>query len=308
MTTHGTFTFDAANDADCQAFTFTSGGNGQASAGVISAAGTAADFCHDTNGGNSTNVGPDSGQGGNPDGYLYTETSNPGAAGDQYTMVFNTVLDASAEQWQFNFYTCQRGPANGNNLSTYEVQINESSGGWVTVTGASWGGDADDTTTSTWVSRSVDLSDSGANTDSSTQVRILITSQNGGSTFWSDVGIDTVQIVGTPLVSTITATASLDTAIQASRTATLSAGAAVSKSISGTASLDGAASASQTTTLSIDANLQLSFTITTATLSMDALVGPSKPFTISPAFVSKYSERSFGVPAGGRVRTIDNDG
>lgn len=199
MTTYGPFTFDAQNDADCQEFTFTSnnGGAGQTTAGVVSVAGTAAEFCHDTNGGNSVDVGPDQGQGGVGDGYLYTETSSPGAASDEYTMTFDTVLDASAEQWQFNFYTCQRGPAIGNNQSTCEVQINESGGGWVTVTGGSFGGSGQDTTDGTaWTSHSVDLSDGGVNNDSSTQVRLLITTV--AATVWhGDYGVDTVEIVGT---------------------------------------------------------------------------------------------------------------
>lgn len=204
MTTHGPFTFDSENDSDCQAFTFTStnGGSGQSSAGVISSAGTAAEFCHDTNGGNSTNIGPQFGQGGDPDGYLYTECSSPGANGDEYTMTFDTTLDASAEQWQFNFYTCQKGDDCD---STCEVQINESGGGWTTVTGGSFGGSGDPAKlntadTTVWTSRSVDLSEGGANTDSSTQVRILITSA-GATTWHGDYGIDTVEIVGTPLGS-----------------------------------------------------------------------------------------------------------
>lgn len=203
MTTYGPYTFDTVNDSDCQAFTFTStnGGSGQTTAGVISAAGTAAEFCHDTNGGNSSNVGPSQGQGGVGDGYLYTECSSPGAANDTYTMTFDTTLDASAEQWQLTFYTCQRGPAIGNNQSTCVVQINESSGGWTTVTGGSFGGSGQDTTDGTaWTSRSVDLSDSGANTDSSTQVRLLITTV--AATVWhGDYGVDTVTITGTPTAS-----------------------------------------------------------------------------------------------------------
>lgn len=202
MTTHGPFTFDASNDADCQAFTFTStnGGAGQTTTGVISTAGTAAEFCHDTNGGNSANVGPDQGQGGVGDGYLYSECSNPGAANDEYTMTFDTVLDASAEQWQFNFYTCQRGPAIGDNQSTCVVQINESGGGWATVTGGSFGGSGQDTTDGTaWTSHSVDLSNGGVNNNSSTQVRILITTV--AATVWhGDYGIDTVEIIGTVLL------------------------------------------------------------------------------------------------------------
>lgn len=195
MTTYGPYSFDAEDDSDCQAFLWTSS-QGQTVANTLDPAGTTAKFCHDTDGGNSVNVGPDYGQGGNPDGYAYSECSSPGASGDTYMCEFNTTLDASAEQWQFNFYTCQRGPAIGNNQSTCVVQINESGGGWTTV--ASFGGSGDDTTTTVWVSRSVDLSQSGANTDSSTRVRILITTQ--AATAWhGDYGIDTIEIVGTLL-------------------------------------------------------------------------------------------------------------
>ncbi len=195
MTTHGTFTFDAENDSDCQRFDFTSDGNGQTSGVLISGPGTAADFCHDTNGGNSANVGPDFGQGGDPDGYLYTECSSPGASGDEYTMTFDTLLDALAEQWQFNFYWCQRGPAAGNNDAFCEVQINEDGGGWVTV--ATFGGVGEDSTSTVWNYESVDLSESGVNVDENTQVRIRIESQS--ETSWhADFGIDTVTIVGSP--------------------------------------------------------------------------------------------------------------
>lgn len=201
MTTHGPFTFDTENDSDCQRFDFYSvnGGSGQGSGVLISSAGTAAEFCHDTNGGNSTGVGPSQGQGGVGDGYLYTECSSPGANGDLYQMVFDTVLDASAEQWQFNFYSMQCGPVIGNNQSLFDVQINEDSGGWVTVTGGDFGGTGEDTTSQTdWISRSVDLSDSGANVDASTQVRILIETQGPANAWHGDIGIDTVEIVGTP--------------------------------------------------------------------------------------------------------------
>jgi hypothetical protein len=222
MTTHGTFTFDAENDADCQAFTFTSDNNGndQTSAGVISSANTAAEFCWDEDGGNSGSVGPDSGQGGDPDGYLYTECSSPGASGDLYTMTFDTVLNASVEQWQFNFYSMQRGPSQDDNQSTFEVQINESSGGWFTVTGWYFGGNGVDVLASTWVSRSVDLSDSGANVDSSTEVRILIT--NVAATAWhGDIGIDTLTIIGTTLGIVGTAAAVLSSSITGTASGTV---------------------------------------------------------------------------------------
>jgi hypothetical protein len=196
MTTHGPFAFDTENDADCQRFDYTSGGNGQTSGVLISAAGVAADFCHDTNGGNSAGVGPSEAQDA-PGGYLYTECSSPGANGDLYTMEFDTVLDAAAEQWQFNFYSMQTGPAIGNNQSLFRVQINENSGGWVTV--ASFGGSGQDSTDQTnWISRSVDLSESGVNVDSSTLVRIEIETQGPTNAWHGDIGIDTVEIVGTP--------------------------------------------------------------------------------------------------------------
>lgn len=201
MSIYGIYTFDVENDADCQAFTYTSinGGSGQSVTGVIASAGSAAQFCHDTNGGNSTNVGPDQGQGGVGDGYLYTDCSSPGAIGDEYTMEFGTALDASLEQWQFNFYTCQRGSIADANQSRCEVQINENGGGWSTI--SSFGGAGDDTTDGTlWTPRTVDLSQSGVNVNSSTLVRILIT--NDSSTAWyGDYGIDTVSIVGTPILT-----------------------------------------------------------------------------------------------------------
>lgn len=201
MTTHGPFTFDTENDADCQRFDFTStnGGGGQTSGVLISGPGTAAEFCHDTNGGNSAGTGPSQGQGGVGDGYLYTECSNPGANNDEYTMTFDTILDASAEQWQFNFYRLCCGNTTLNEcLSTIEVQINENSGGWVTV--ATIGGTGDTQSSETdWQSESVDLSESGVNTDSSTEVRLLITTQTATQVYYGDVGIDTVEIVGTAL-------------------------------------------------------------------------------------------------------------
>lgn len=197
MTTYGPYTFDAEDDADCQAFLWNSS-QVQTVANTLDPPGTPAKFCHDTNGGNSTNTGPDQGQGGVGDGYAYTECSNPGGNGDTYTVEFNTTLDASAEQWQFNFYTLQRGNDSiGENQTTCEVQINEDSGGWVTVEDV--GGVGEDQVGGTvWQSRSVDLSESGANIDSSTRVRLLITTQTTTQVYYGDYGVDTFTFVGTP--------------------------------------------------------------------------------------------------------------
>jgi hypothetical protein len=118
-------------------------------------------------------------------------------------MEFDTALDAAAEQWQFNFSTNQRG---ADNDVLCEVQINESGGGWVTVTGGTFGGPGESlppkVTTGgvdIWEPRSVDLSDGGANNDASTLVRILLTMPASGTTWHNDFGIDGISIVGTPL-------------------------------------------------------------------------------------------------------------
>ncbi len=198
MTTHGTFTFDTAAGADADRYLYTDPVATDAT--LPQAAGTVRRWCHEVDETASTGVGPQSGAGGDPDGYLYNETSSPGAFDDIYLLTFDTALDASAEQWQFNFKTNQRGDDND---VVCQVQINESSGGWVDV-GAAFGGSGDPDKVGTsgtdiWSSRSVDLSASGVNVDSSTQVRIELTCPAAGTTWHNDYGIDEIQIVGSVL-------------------------------------------------------------------------------------------------------------
>lgn len=200
MTTHGPFTFDTQTGADADRFLYTDPVVTDAT--LPQPSGTVRRWCHDTNETPSSGVGPQSGQGGDPDGYLYNEMSSPGAFNDVFLLEFDTVLDASAEQWQFNFFTNQRG--NNNNVVS-QVQINESGGGWVDV-GAAFGGSGDPDKVATgdpdiWSSRSVDLSNGGLNTDSSTLVRIELTVPASGTTWHNDYGIDTIEIVGTALAS-----------------------------------------------------------------------------------------------------------
>ncbi len=203
MTTHGTFTFDTQTGGDADRFLYTDPVATDATLPQVS--GTVRRWCHDTNETPSTGVGPQSGAGGDPDGYLYNEMSSPGAFNDVFLLEFDTALDASAEQWQFNFKTNQRG--NDNNVVS-QVQINESGGGWVDV-GSAFGGSGDPDKVATsgtdiWSSRSVDLSNSGANTDSSTLVRIELTVPATGTAWHNDYGIDEIQIVGTVLATTET--------------------------------------------------------------------------------------------------------
>ena len=199
MTTHGVFTFPNATTGDVDRFIYD--GPLQTAATLPAAAGTARNICHDTNGGNSTNVGPDQGADGAGDGYLYTECSSPGANGDVYTIEFDTVLDASAEQWQFNFYYIQRGPAIGNNQSLCRVEIEENnSGTWINVSGELGGSGNDTTSGTTWTSHSIDLSSGGTYTHATTRVRVRLETQ--AATVWhGDQGVDSIQIVGTPLAS-----------------------------------------------------------------------------------------------------------
>ena len=197
MTTHGPFTFDTQGGADALAWTFTSPGD----VSGLASAGTGRRWSHETDDSASVDVGPTSGQGGNPDGYVYTEMSSGGAFGDVFTMEFGTSLDALAEQWQLNFYTNQRGDDND---VTCDVQINEDGGGWVTI--ATFGGAPDPNKVAlggadVWVSRSVDLSESGANANSSTLVRLQLTAPASGTAWHNDYGIDTIEIVGSPLAS-----------------------------------------------------------------------------------------------------------
>lgn len=200
MTTHGVFSFPNATTGDVDRFIYDS--PAQSGATLPAASDTDQNICwaDDRTPARSGNVGPDSGQGGDPEGFLYSECSSPGANGDVYTLEFDTALDASAEQWQFNFYRMQRGPAIGNNQSTMTVQINENGGGWVDVT-SELGGSGNDVATHDWgTEESHDLSEGGTNVDSSTRVRIRWVSQ-AGTTWHADVGVDTIEIVGTPLAT-----------------------------------------------------------------------------------------------------------
>ena len=113
-------------------------------------------------------------------------------------MTFDTTLDALTRTWQIAFSTNQRG--NDNNV-VGQVQINENGGGWVNV-GSSFGGSGDPNKVSSggndiWAKRTVDLSNAGANTDSSTQVRIFLTFPSSGTIEHNDYGIDTITITGT---------------------------------------------------------------------------------------------------------------
>ncbi len=198
-TIYGVFTFDADNDADEAAWTFVSdnGPNG------LLPSNSTRSWSHETQKSPTKDIGPESGQGGNPDGYVYTEAGDkspfPQASfDDTFHMTFDTILDASAESWVMDFFTNQRGDEN---YVVAQVQIKEGGGSWTNV-GSSFGGPGDPCKVpkkgnDVWIQRTVDLSNGGANTHSSTQVRIFLTFPSSGTIEHNDYGIDTITISGT---------------------------------------------------------------------------------------------------------------
>jgi hypothetical protein len=156
--------------------------------------GTSRTWSWDSNDTPSAGVGPTSGQGGNPEGYVYTESSSA-TLGDEFFMEFNTTFDTTTySEFKIEFYTNQRG--NDNN-ATCQVQLNESGGGWTNY-GPEFGGPTDpDKVASSgvqiWSYRNVDLS---ASNNASTLLRIKVKLGLTGSNFHNDYGIDTITITG----------------------------------------------------------------------------------------------------------------
>ena len=181
-----TYTFDADNDADESAWTFNSPQGG----GLQAAGGSNGFWVHDTDDTPSADVGPTSGQGGNPDGYVYTEASAPGAFNDVFTMTYNTVLDASTIDWDLSFYWNQRG---NDNTATLNVQTNEGGGGWVTRA-TYGGGDQATGAAQVWNFETIDLA--GVISDPSTQIRFVVTFPAAGTAWNNDFGLDTITING----------------------------------------------------------------------------------------------------------------
>ena len=191
---YGTYTFSADGDSDEAAWTFVSdnGTNG------LNPANTARAWSHDTDDTTSANVGPTSGQGGSPDGYVYTEASSPAAGGDTFHMTLNQTLNASTHDWDISFYWNQRGDEN---LATVAVQTNEAGGGWVTRgTYAENGPNVATSGAQVWNLENLNLTSAISN--ASTEIRLLVTFPATGTTWNNDFGIDTISVNGTPKPAT----------------------------------------------------------------------------------------------------------
>lgn len=190
----GHYTFDTQNGADADAFLYTDPVATDAT--LPQAAGTARRWCHDTNDTTSTDVGPTSGEGGSPDGYLYTEASSPGAANDNFYLELDQTLNAAIHDIVVEFSTNQRGDTND---ATCQVQTNENGAGWVNR-GTQFGGSGDPNKVATagtqiWAQRSVDLT--GLISHASTRIRIRITFPSAGTIWHNDYGLDRIAFIGT---------------------------------------------------------------------------------------------------------------
>jgi len=140
----------------------------------------------------SSGVGPDAGQG--DAGYVYTEMSSPGANSDVFEMELDVNHDASTNNITFNYYFGYRG--DGNN-GTIQLQSNENAAGWVNRGAAETLDQNGDVVSDpfVWLSKSVDMT--GLISHASTRFKLVITQGNNGTSWNKDVGVDTVNVVGT---------------------------------------------------------------------------------------------------------------
>jgi hypothetical protein len=190
----GFFTFDTQTGSDADEFLYTD--PVAVDQTLPQAANTARRWCWTDIDTVSTNVGPEFGVGGDPDGFLYTEASSPAAFNDEFYLEFDTTLDASTNNIEVQFKTNQRGDAND---CTCVVETNENGAGWV-ERGATFGGSGDPNKVGSgvaqiWASRSVDLT--GLISDASTRIRIKIVFPSAGTAFHNDYGLDEIAFIGT---------------------------------------------------------------------------------------------------------------
>ena len=192
----GPYRFDTATGEAADAFVYTDKGVTTKTLPDIGGPG----WSWDQDDSPSFDVGPSSGAGGSPDGYLYTESSSPASGGDQQMLevedqtnpgnprTFDAATYSLLVQWKTN----QRGDDNN---ATCELQTNENGAGWVTRFSCGGPSDPDKVASAGadyWVQREVDLT--GVVSHASTRIRLLVTLGATGSVFHNDYGIDDVTI------------------------------------------------------------------------------------------------------------------
>ncbi len=196
----GLYTFDTQAGTDADAFLYS--GPLDTNAVLLYDLNTDRRWCHEVDATTSQNVGPSSGAGGNPDGYIYIETSSPTAFNDVFHLEKEAVAndgtsityDASNQDITVSFKTNQRG---NDNDTLCELQTNENGAGWVTR--ATFGGPSDPDKVLTsgaqiWSARVVDLT--GLISDASTRIRWQLTLPASGTTWHNDYALDEILIEG----------------------------------------------------------------------------------------------------------------
>lgn len=196
-TSFGPYSFDTYDGADADALMYTTPLGVSA---LPNASGAGRRWCWDENDTPSSNVGPTSGAGGSPDGYLYTESSSPAGYSDEFELELGHpgfpgtpwTFDTTSGDLLVDFKTNQRGDDNN---AVCVVQTNEGGAGWVTRFTCGGAGDPNKVAgggVDVWVARVVDLT--GLISHVSTRVRILVTLGATGTTYDNDYGIDDVFI------------------------------------------------------------------------------------------------------------------
>lgn len=133
----------------------------------------------------SNSTGPSDGQ--NADGYVYIETSSPHNGGDWYTMTTVSAIDFTANTVDIDYWY------NMNTGVPHQILVE----GW---DGSAWVA-VDDITPATadlgnvWVNRSATF-DSFINSDG--LIRFKIVTSTSGTSWQSDVALDTITITVTP--------------------------------------------------------------------------------------------------------------
>jgi len=196
-TSFGPYSFDTYDGADADSFLYETPAGSES---LPSNSGGGRRWCWDENDTPSSGVGPTSGAGGSPDGYLYTESSSPAQADDEFSLELEHpgipgtpwTFDTTSGNLLVDFKTNQRGDDNN---AVCEVQTNEGGAGWVTR--FTCGGPSDPNKVASngsdvWVARAVDLT--GLVSHVSTRVRILVTLGSTGLVYENDYGIDDVFI------------------------------------------------------------------------------------------------------------------
>lgn len=183
------YTFDALASAGNSDWTYV----GPTGTGLQNS-NTAGRWCWDNNGTTSSNVGPLYGQGGNPDGYVYTEASSQ-ALGAQWSMT-SPVMDASLKEWEFSFYLSADN--DGDSTDFYVEAYNGSTWDELYKVNFSTGDAWHDGTTWNWVLHDVNehaTFNLASYTNSDLQIRFR-TDLIAGTAWHNDIGIDTVTLYG----------------------------------------------------------------------------------------------------------------